>query len=139
MITKEQLIELLNKDIMDEYGAAIQYVQHAAVITGAQYQSIQAELVIHANEEIGHAIQLSEQVAYLGGVPSVEVSKRWVSADSKEMLEQDIMGERTAIKGYSERIKQSEELGLYGLTQVLRQILSDEEEHERDLAMALGQ
>ncbi len=139
MITKEELINLLNKDIEDEYGAAIQYVQHASVITGAEYQSIQKELVVHANEEMGHAILLSEQVAYLGGVPSVDVSKRWTSTDSREMLEQDIAGERAAIKNYSERVKQSEELGLYGLTQVLRQILADEEEHERDLQMSLGE
>ena len=57
-MTKEELIDLLNKDLTLEYGAAVQYIQHAAKVTGAEFQNIQAELVVHANEEIGHALQL---------------------------------------------------------------------------------
>ncbi|MBT4121910.1 ferritin-like domain-containing protein, partial [bacterium] len=44
---KEELIKLLNEDLAKEFAAAVQYIQHAATITGAKYQSIQKELVIH--------------------------------------------------------------------------------------------
>ena len=84
-MTKEELITLLNKDLTLEYSAAIQYIQHAAKVTGPQYQSIQRELEVHANEEIGHAIQLAEQIAYLGGDPTIEVAERYVS-DNRDSI-----------------------------------------------------
>ncbi|MDH5757431.1 MAG: ferritin-like domain-containing protein, partial [Nitrospinota bacterium] len=105
-VTKKELLDLLNKDIEWEYAAAIQYVQHAAVITGAKYESIQKELLVHANEELAHAIMLSEQVDYLGGVPVARAEKTLTSADSLEMLKQDLAGERQAIESYKERIAQ---------------------------------
>ena len=137
MITKDELINLLNEDIASEYGAAIQYVQHAATITWAEYQTIQKELLVHVNEEMQHATLLSEQVAYLWWTPTVEVEKRNISDDSKEMLRQDLAWEQKAIKSYKERIEQAQELKLYWLEGVLKQILADEEEHERDIASAL--
>lgn len=39
-ITMKKKLELLNKDPEWEYAAAIQYLQHAAVMAGAQYESI---------------------------------------------------------------------------------------------------
>ena len=97
-IKKEKLIELLNKDLELEYSAAIQYIQHAAVMTGAKYGDIIKELKVHANEEIAHALVLADQIAYLGGVPSVEVEKVYVDANNETMLEQDLAGEEDAIK-----------------------------------------
>lgn len=137
MITNEQIIKFLNEDIALEYSAAIQYVQHANTITWAEYQSIQKELVIHVTEEINHANLLSEQVAYLWWVPTMEVWKRTTDIDSKKMLEQDLDWEKFAIKRYKERIKQAQELELYWLERVLKLILSEEEEHERDISQAL--
>ncbi|MDH5638061.1 MAG: ferritin-like domain-containing protein [Nitrospinota bacterium] len=132
-VTKKELLDLLNKDIEWEYAAAIQYVQHAAVITGAKYESIQKELLVHANEELAHAIMLSEQVDYLGGVPTASVEKTLTSPDSLEMLKQDLAGERQAIENYKERIAQAEALREYGLRRILEDILIQEEEHERDI------
>jgi bacterioferritin len=137
-ISKEELIEKLNSDLALEYSAAIQYIQHAAVLTGAEFQSIQKELLVHVNEEIMHANQLAEQIAYLGGEPTIEVAERLTDSDSKKMLEQDLAGEKLAIQRYNERIGQAQELKLYGLEQVLKGILAMEEEHERDISAALG-
>lgn len=137
-ITKEELVKELNKDLEWEYAAAIQYIQHASVITGAAYDSIQKELIVHAQEEMQHAIILSEQIDFLGGVPGVEVEKREVSEDSMEMLEQDLQGEERAITRYKERIQQAEKLNEYGLRRSLEDILMQEEEHKRDLLTATG-
>ena len=132
-ITKEELISKLNKDREWEYAALIQYVQHASVITGAKYESIQKELLVHAQEEKQHAVMLSEQIDYFGGIPTVNVETIETAKDSLEMLKQDIKGERHAIMSYKERIGEAEALKGYGLRRVLEDILIQEEEHERDL------
>lgn len=132
-ITLKKLLNALNQDLEWEYAAAIQYTQHAAVITGAKYESIQKELLVHAQEEMQHAVMLSEQIDYLGGTPTVDVEKREISQDSLEMLRQDLRGEQHAIDSYKERIAQAESLREYGLRRVLEDILIQEEEHIRDL------
>jgi bacterioferritin len=137
-ITKEQFIDNLNKDLELEYAAAIQYIQHAAVITGPEYDAIAEELLIHADEEINHAKQISDMIADLGGTPTIDVEKRYVSDQSKQMLEQDLDGEERAISRYKERIAQAESLGEYGIRRGLEDILMQEEEHRRDLLSSLG-
>ena len=133
----KQLLSELNKDLEWEYAAAIQYVQHAATINGPQFDSIQKELLIHAQQEMQHAVMLSEQIDFLGGVPTIDVEKRDTSPDSLEMLKQDLWGEENAITRYKERIGQAEQLKEYGLRRVLEDILIQEEEHKRDIANAL--
>ena len=137
-LTKTELIAELNKDLAKEYSALIQYVQHAAVITGPQYDAISAELAVHSNEEHQHAITLSDQIDFLGGVPAVDVADILISPDSKTMLEQDLEGELDAIARYRERIAQAEMLQEYGLRRALEDILIIEEEHARDLQSALA-
>ena len=137
-ITMKKLLSELNKDLEWEYSAAIQYTQHAATINGAQYDSIQKELLLHAQQEMQHAVMLSEQINFLGGVPTIDVEKRKISEDSVEMLKQDLWGENNAITRYKERIGQAEELKEYGLRRVLEDILIQEEEHKRDLLNALA-
>jgi bacterioferritin len=136
-VTREQLIIELNKDLEWEYAACIQYVQHAAVITGPQFESIQKELVIHSQEELQHAIMVSEQIDFLGGIPTVDVGTIETSPESRVMLEQDLKGEDTAIERYKERIYQAEQLREYGLRRVIEDILVQEEEHKRDLMAVL--
>jgi bacterioferritin len=137
-ISKQELLERLNADLAWEYAAMIQYVQHASVITGAEYESTIAELLVHANEEMQHAINLSDQIDFLGGVPAVDVQTIKTSEESKEMLEQDLEGELDAVRRYRERIAEAESLQEYGLRRVLEDILIMEEEHARDLMTVLG-
>lgn len=137
-VTKEQLIELLNKDLGLEYTACVQYTQHQGVLKGAMFQTIQKELIIHAQEELAHATILASQIDYLGGVPTVNVPVPKISSDNEEMLAQDLEGENDAIARYIVRVKQAEELNLYHLAQQLRNILALEQEHAMDLEQALG-
>ena len=137
-ISKEKLITELNKDLEWEYAAAVQYVQHAAVLTGAMYEGIKKELIIHSQEEMQHAVMLSEQIDFLGGVPTIDVEQRDIAEDARTMLKQDLAGEDNAINRYKQRIRQAEELQEYGLRRVLEDILIQEEEHKRDLMDALG-
>jgi bacterioferritin len=132
-INKKTLIKELNKDLEWEYASAVQYIQHATMITGAQFQSIQKELIIHSQEEMQHAVMVAEQIEFLGGVPTVEVEKRQIAKNSLVMLKQDLEGEDIAIQRYKERIVQADKLGEFGLRRVLEDILLQEEEHKRDL------
>lgn len=137
-VTMEKLIDLLNMDLELEYSAAIQYINHAAVMTGAAYGDIIKELKIHTNEEIQHAMILADQIDYLGGCPSVGVGKILTSEDNNQMLQQDLDGEEDAIKRYKLRIEQAEQLKEFALAQQLRTILATEQEHAMDLRQALG-
>ncbi len=137
-MSKQSFLKKLNKALEWEYASAIQYVQHSAVMTGPEYDSITEELVIHANEELAHAVKVAEAIADLGGTPTIEVEERNISESSKTMLEQDLEGEEIAIKLYKELIKMAEQLQEYGIRRVLEDILMDEEEHRRDLLSSLG-
>ena len=137
-VTKEKLVELLNRDLALEYSAAIQYIQHAAVMSGAMYGDVIKEIKIHANEEIMHANTLAGQIDFLGGFPTVDVGKIHTSKDNVEMLKQDLAGEEDAIERYKLRIDQAEGLKEFALAQQLRTILAVEQEHAMDLIQALG-
>ena len=70
-ITREQLIDLLNEDLAREYQAIIAYVVYSQVLKGPQYMKIAEELETHASEELAHALTISKQIDYLGGMPTV--------------------------------------------------------------------
>lgn len=137
-VTTEQLIDLLNRDLELEYSAAIQYINHSAVMTGAAYGDIIKELKIHANEEVQHAMILADQIDYLGGSPTIKVGEIHVSEDNDEMLRQDLDGEEDAISRYKSRVEQAEQLKEFALAHQLRTILATEQEHAMDLKQALG-
>jgi bacterioferritin len=137
-VSKEQFLEELNKDVEWEYSAAIQYIQHSSVITGAQYMEIADEMMEHALQEIDHAKTLSEIIDQLGGTPTTIVEKIKISQKNEEMLQQDLDYERDQIQRYALRMEQAQHLKLYGIFQVIGGILAQEREHERDLMMALG-
>jgi bacterioferritin len=134
----EKMITLLNKDLELEYSAAIQYINHSAVMSGASYGDVIKELKIHANEEIQHAMTLADQIDYLGGKPSIDVGKIYTADDNVKMLEQDLAGEEDAIARYKARVEQAEAMKEYALAQQLRTILAMEQEHAMDIKQALG-
>lgn len=138
MSDKIKLITGLNKALEWEYAASIQYVQHAAMITGPEFDGIIKELIVHSNEELAHANVLAEQITFLGGVPTSEVAERSVAKDTKTMLEQDLIGEQHAIDRYKSLIAEAEQLQEYGLRRILEDLLIQEEEHKRDLMSALN-
>lgn len=138
LITRKQLIDLLNEDLSREYQAIIAYVVYSQVLKGAQYMKIAEELEVHAGEELQHAITLSNQIDYLGGMPTVQVQPVKVSDKAEEMLRFDLDNENETIRNYRERVRQCEALGEYAIAENIRKILVQEQEHQNDLATALG-
>jgi len=137
-ITREQLIRLLNEDLAREYQAIIAYTVYSQVIKGAPYTDIARELEAHAGEELQHAIKIAKQIDYLGGMPCVTPKPVKTSNDPVEMLRADLESEQETVGHYRERIRQAEALGEFALSETLRGIIVQEQEHEIDLSAALG-
>src|SRR6202142_967484 len=137
-ITREQMIQLLNEDLAGEYQAIIAYTVYSQVLKGAAYTDIARELELHAGEELQHAIKIARQIDYLGGMPGVTPKLVKTSNDPVEMLRADLENERTTVGRYRERIRQAEAMGEFALSETLRAIIVQEQEHEIDLAAALG-
>lgn len=137
-VTREQLIALLNDDLSREYQAIIAYVVYSQAIKGAQYMTIAEELRTHAAEELEHALIIANQIDYLGGMPCAVAKPVKTSEKSEDMLRFDLDNENETIRNYRERVRQCEALGEFAVAENIRKILVQEQEHQSDLAMALG-
>ncbi len=138
-VTREKLIELLNEDLAREYQAIIAYVIYSQAIKGAVYMNIAKELEVHAGEELQHAITIAKQIDYLGGMPTNVPKEVKISDQAEAMLRFDLENETDTIRNYRERVRQCEALGEYAMAEHIREILMQEQEHQIDLATALGE
>jgi bacterioferritin len=136
---RDRLAELLNEDLSREYQAIIGYVVYPQVLSGAQYMDIAAQLEIHAKQELNHALILSRQIDYLGKMPAVTPKPVRTSENAEEMLRFDLENENETIRNYRERVRQCEALGEYAMAEQIQQILVQEQDHQIDLATALGE
>jgi len=138
-VTRKQLIDLLNEDLAREYQAIIAYVVYSQMLKGAQYMTIAKELEKHAAEELKHALIVSKIVDYLGGEPTVTPKPVKTSSKPTDMLRFDLQNENDTVRNYRERVRQAESLGEFAVAEHLREILKQEQEHQIDLATALGE
>jgi len=138
-ISRDRLAELLNEDLSREYQAIIGYVVYSQVLSGAQYMDIAAQLEIHAKQELDHALIISRQIDYLGKMPSVTPKPVRTSEKAEEMLRFDLDNENETIRNYRDRIRQCEALGEFAMAEQIRQIVVQEQDHQIDLATALGE
>jgi bacterioferritin len=137
-ISREDMVQLLNEDLAREYQAIIAYVVYSQTLKGAAYTDIATELEQHATEELAHALKIARQIDYLGGTPAVSPKPVKTSEDAKKMLQFDLDNERETLVNYRQRIRQADGMGEYALSEVLREIVVQEQEHLQDLSDALG-
>jgi bacterioferritin len=138
-ISRKQLAQLLNEDLSREYQAIIAYVVYSQVLKGAEYMNIADQLEEHAHQELQHALTISRQIDYLGEMPTVTAKPVKVSDKPRDMLKFDLENENVTIRNYRERIRQCEALGEFAMAEQIRQILVQEQDHQIDLATALGE
>ncbi len=138
-ISRDRLAELLNEDLAREYQAIIAYVVYSQVLKGAEYMNIADQLEIHAKQELEHALIISRQIDYLGKMPAVVPKPVRTSENPKEMLRFDLENENDTIRNYRERVRQCEALGEFAMAEQIRKILVNEQDHQIDLATALGE
>ena len=137
-VTREQLLEGLQQDLAREYKAIIQYVIFSQKLDTARFQNIAGELEKHAHEELDHALAIARQIDYYGGYPTHTPAAVEVSEDNESMLWADLRAEDDTINNYRQRIRQAEELGEFALAEVLQELIKQEQDHQIDLASALG-
>jgi bacterioferritin len=138
-LTRTQLVERLNDDLSREYQAIIAYVIYSQMLKGAEYMNIAKELEKHAAEELRHALIVSKHIDYLGGTPTATPKPVKVTEKAAAMLRADLDNENETIRQYRERVRQCEALGEYAIAEDIREILRNEQEHQTDLATALGE
>ena len=138
-VTRERLADLLNEDLSREYQAIIAYTVYSQVLKGAAYMDIASQLEIHAKQELDHALTISRQIDYLGKMPTVTPKPVKTAEDPKQMLRFDLENENETIRNYRDRVRQAEALGEFALAEQIRQILVQEQDHQIDLATALGE
>ena len=137
-ISRKHMIKLLNQDLAREYQAIISYIVYSQTMKGAKYLHIAGELEKHAGEELAHALAIAKQIDYFNGVPVTRPKTVKLSAKPEDMLRFDLENERVTIGHYRQRIRQAEAMGEFALSEVLREIIVQEQEHLTDLANALG-
>jgi len=138
-VTREQLIAGLQEDLSREYQAVIAYVVYSQALKGAQYMAIAKELEVHASEELAHAITIAKQIDYLGAMPNATAKPVKLTEDPEKMLRADLDNENQTIRAYRERVRQCDALGEFAISEEIREILRQEQEHQMDLATALGE
>ena len=137
-VTREQLVEGLQEDIAREYKAIIQYIIFSQKLDGARYMEIARILEGHAHEELNHAIAVAKQLDYFGAYPVHDPKPVIVSEDNDEMLWADLAAEDETVANYRERIVQAQALGEFALAEILQEIIKEEQDHQIELAAALG-
>jgi bacterioferritin len=137
-ITRKVLIDGLNEDLSREYQAIIAYVNYSQVLKGAAYMTIAKELEVHAKEELSHALKVAAHIDYLGGTPSVTPKPVKASDEAEAMLRFDLENEKETIRNYRRRVRQADALNEFAISESLRSILVEEQDHLSALATALG-
>jgi bacterioferritin len=137
-ITRKKMIRLLNEDLAREYQAIIAYIVYSQTMKGAQYLHIAGELEKHAAQELSHALLIAKQIDYFNGTPLLAPKTVKFSEKAADNLRFDLENERTTILHYRQRIRQAEDMGEFGLSEILRRIIAEEQDHLTDLADALG-
>ena len=138
-VTRDDLLKGLQEDLSREYQAIIAYVVYSQALKGAQYMSIAKELEAHAGEELQHALTVAKQIDYLGGMPNASALPVKLSEDAETMLRADLQNENDTVRAYRERVRQCDALGEFAMSEQIREILIQEQEHQIDLATALGE
>ena len=139
----DELINLLNKALSDEWLAYYQYWIGAKVVKGPMKDAVIAELTVHATEELSHAELLSTRIIQLEGTPVLSPSD-WLKLTNcgydipndqyvEEILNQNIKGEQCAIRVYNDLLDITRE-GDPVTYNIILTIISQEVEHEEDLS-----
>jgi len=136
---RKTLIAHLNEDLSREYQAVIAYVVYSQTLRGAEYMAIAKELEVHACQELQHALTIAKHIDYLGGTPTTVALPVVSTREARAMLRADLENENNTVRAYRERVKECEALSEFAIAEDIREILSQEQEHQIDLATALGE
>ncbi|GAA0438257.1 ferritin-like domain-containing protein [Lentibacillus halophilus] len=134
----QKLIEGLNDDLAHEYAAAIQYTYSAAVVSGLYRSALKPFFESEINDEMGHALYLSEKIKALGGTPTTKAADIPQPTEVKELLEASLESEKATIDRYETRKQQAEKVGYTDLVVKLEDMIADETGHKEEIERLLS-
>jgi bacterioferritin len=134
----QELIDGLNEDLANEYGAAIQYTYSASVVSGLYRSALKPFFEAEISDELGHALYLSEKIKSLGGTPTTKAAEVPQPTDVKDLLQATLQAETDTIKRYEQRKKQAEALGYTELVVKLEDLIADETHHKEEIERLLN-
>ncbi|SHH05266.1 MULTISPECIES: ferritin-like domain-containing protein [Virgibacillus] len=134
----QTLIDGLNVDLANEYGAAIQYTYSASVVSGLYRSALKPFFEAEVTDELGHALYLSEKISSLGGTPTTKAADVPQPTDVKDLLQATLQAETDTIKRYEKRKEQAEKLGYTELVVKLEDMIADETHHKEEIERLLA-
>ncbi|MCK9617440.1 MAG: ferritin [Lentimicrobiaceae bacterium] len=141
-IDVNELIRKLNAALSEEWLAYYQYWIGARLMEGPMRSEIEPELLLHATQELNHAVLVVNRIIQLGGTPVTHPAE-WFKLSRCEydaptdpyvevVLEQNLKGERCAIERYQEIADYTNGKD-HTTYQMAVTILNEELEHEQDI------
>lgn len=133
----QELINGLNEDLANEYAAAIQYTYSASVVTGLYRSALKPFFESEINDELGHALYLSEKIKSLGGTPTTTAASIPQPTEVADLLKAALQSETDTIERYEKRKQQAEKLKFTELVVKLDDLISDETHHKEEIERLL--
>jgi bacterioferritin len=138
----KELIKMLNAALSEEWLAYYQYWVGARVMEGPMRSEIEPELLVHADQELNHAVMVVNRIIQLGGTPVLNPSE-WTKLSRcdydaptdpyvEAILNQNLNGERCAIQRYEDIANYTSGKD-HATHQMATTILNEELEHEQDI------
>lgn len=143
-LDRETAVRVLNEALATEIVCVLRYRRHYFMASGIHAKAVADEFLAHANEEQGHADEISHRITQLDGEPNLNPQglltrshSEYVEGDSLvDMIRENLIAERIAIESYNEMIR------FFGsddptTRRMLEGILAMEEEHAEDMKTLL--
>jgi bacterioferritin len=132
-MTREELINGLNEDLNLELETLLRSVYHAAAGRGMLGHELRELIKKEVPSELEHAMFLADKIVALGGEVRIRPAAPAELGAARELLQENIAGERKIISNYSKRIDQASEFGDKGLVIRLENMLASETDHLEQL------
>lgn len=132
-MTREELINGLNEDLNLELETLLRGVYHAAAGRGMLGHELRELLKKELPSELDHAMFIADKIVALGGAVRIRPAVPAELAASRDLLQENIAGERKIISNYAKRIDQAAEFGDKGLVIRLEDMLASETDHLEQL------
>jgi bacterioferritin len=124
-----KVLQELNKALREELTAINQYFVHAEMCENWGYHKLAEYIKKQSIGEMKHAESLLERVLFLEGVPAMEPMKLNLGETVRQMIENDLKLELSAVKQYNEAVRVATEHGDNASRDLFVALLKDEEGH----------
>ncbi|MED5526829.1 bacterioferritin [Gallaecimonas pentaromativorans] len=126
----KKVIQILNQVLGNELVAINQYFLHARMYKNWGLEKLADHEYHESIDEMKHADWLIERILFLEGLPNLQdLGKLSIGEDPKECLECDLDLEQKALPDLKDGIEYCEKVRDYVSRDLLRKILSSEEDH----------